>query len=58
MPGYSKCASGHCLSDAYWCDGEIHCKDFTDEIDCTCADTEFKCDNGLCIDNSRKVYQF
>ena len=55
MPGYSKCESGHCLSDVFWCDGEIHCKDLSDEIGCGCTDNEFQCDNGRCMDKSMKV---
>lgn len=31
------------------CDGDIDCPDTSDETDCKCSDTEFRCNNGMCI---------
>ncbi|XP_072032689.1 uncharacterized protein [Amphiura filiformis] len=44
------CASGGCVNITWWCDGEPDCFDGSDEVNCTCAEDEFACADGLlCI---------
>jgi len=40
-----RCGTGKCIKHNYRCDGEIHCDDNSDEINCniTCKENQFKC---------------
>ncbi|XP_015241296.1 PREDICTED: basement membrane-specific heparan sulfate proteoglycan core protein isoform X8 [Cyprinodon variegatus] len=48
----AKCQSGECINRIYICDGELDCKDGSDELACgtpsPCEPNEFKCNNGRC----------
>ncbi|XP_064596679.1 uncharacterized protein LOC135463349 [Liolophura sinensis] len=44
------CGSGDCISILYRCDYAIHCKDSSDEVNCTCRAHDFVCPNsGVCV---------
>ncbi|CAG5129946.1 unnamed protein product, partial [Candidula unifasciata] len=38
-----------CIANSNVCDGFHDCFDHSDEIACSCADSQFHCTNGLCI---------
>ena len=48
-----RCASGHCVSELFVCDGDRDCEDYSDEVNCTtrfpggrfCPANRFQCDN-------------
>ena len=48
-----RCSSGHCISEAFRCDGDRDCHDTSDEMNCTtrypggkyCPANKFQCDN-------------
>ena len=50
-----QCTSGHCVKGTYRCDGEIHCSDVSDELNCdsssmpSCLEGDFRCPDGQCI---------
>ncbi|KAK7474740.1 hypothetical protein BaRGS_00034033, partial [Batillaria attramentaria] len=45
-----RCADGsRCIDSRWQCDGDIDCRDFSDETTCTCTETQYKCGNGRCI---------
>ena len=60
-----RCDNGHCISTLWLCDKEDDCLDWSDEAKCdteeekeaapspvsstTCAGTDFRCGNGLCM---------
>lgn len=38
-----------CLPSRWRCDGDADCSDGSDEQNCTCSVNEFRCNNGMCI---------
>lgn len=47
------CDNGQCIKANYTCDGLPHCRDASDEKNCTntpqCDQSSFMCDNKRCI---------
>ncbi|KAL5264130.1 hypothetical protein ACHWQZ_G005271 [Mnemiopsis leidyi] len=46
------CDNGKCLDRSFLCDGVVHCKDKSDEMDCqnaTCPQGSMPCGDGTCI---------
>ncbi|XP_045762403.1 prolow-density lipoprotein receptor-related protein 1-like [Maniola jurtina] len=43
-------AGGRCVPAARLCDGTADCDDASDEADCDCAPTHYKCDDGTCVE--------
>lgn len=49
---FSCVSDGKCIPDYFLCDHDRDCSDGSDEVDCkfdACKSTEFKCNNGRCI---------
>lgn len=49
---FSCVSDGKCIPDYFLCDHDRDCSDGSDEADCkfdACKSTEFKCNNGRCI---------
>ena len=58
--GYKPCSSGECIVETYFCDSKPHCRDGSDEFNCTgdCMNLKngslyFSCRDGSCIPISR-----
>lgn len=51
--GHFKCPNDECISNSFVCDGQPHCSDGSDELNCLtheCGACRFKCkSNGICI---------
>lgn len=53
LSGQFRCASGHCVSERFVCDGDKDCEDSSDETNCTtrypggryCPANKFQCRN-------------
>ena len=43
------CNDGQCVLATQWCDYRIHCRDLSDEMNCTCDSDMVRCDNNICI---------
>ncbi|XP_064597565.1 MAM and LDL-receptor class A domain-containing protein 2-like [Liolophura sinensis] len=51
--GTQKCKDENfCITPSQVCDRKVDCNDLSDEANCTCGETEFRCDNGLCVPSS------
>jgi hypothetical protein len=48
------CANSQCINSTYRCDGLPHCRDGSDELNCTYTVpcTQFQCENKRCVPNS------
>ncbi|XP_063293289.1 suppressor of tumorigenicity 14 protein [Pelobates fuscus] len=44
-PGKFTCKDRRCINEAQQCDGWNDCSDFSDELNCTCSETQFRCKN-------------
>ena len=57
LPQQFRCASGHCVSEDFVCDGDKDCQDTSDEMNCTtrypdgrfCPANKFQCDNSVSL---------
>ncbi|XP_067849148.1 suppressor of tumorigenicity 14 protein-like [Heptranchias perlo] len=46
--GMHECGDGKCELMSNKCDGWVHCKDKSDELNCVCTSEQFKCHNNMC----------
>ena len=44
-----QCDNGECVKNDLTCDGDLACKDESDEENCGCPSSEFACQDGKCI---------
>ena len=44
-----QCNNGECVKSDLRCDGDLACKDQSDEENCGCPSTKFDCQDGKCI---------
>ena len=44
-----RCDNGECVKNDLTCDGDLACKDESDEENCGCPSSEFSCQDGKCI---------
>ncbi|XP_062906251.1 suppressor of tumorigenicity 14 protein-like [Mobula hypostoma] len=46
--GMHTCGDGRCELMSNKCDGWVHCKDRSDELNCVCTSDQFRCQNNMC----------